>query len=391
MIATRYKASTDLAAASMPPVNLQTPNAIVGPPNNAMTSEIEDKRIAFLAGMIPTLEDPQHQASDPAGAAGAHDPFHTGVGVPTLLPIISSNTRTRRTSASASPEKEDGSPVARVGGIHDLVPASNGAPRVMSGVTQASPMLVPRPVSKVTQTAKNAGTSMKLQDNRAEIPDLAAEDPHAHSSAMQSTTLPKDPGEGFDVIGEWGNGVSPVLRKGTGAGFQAIISQKLPLLAAKKFYEAATPKMGQDVCYAMAQDLERRLNVRASSNADYRKQSSHEIAGLLEADDRGLGEMLGMEEKRMSQRAHEAKPPEGPGLAGVDGEDVGSKQTRTAKEDKRAASSMSDLPLSLPPATQSNVGTPPLPLTQPSSASSGSPALARIRSWLSARKNQADT
>ena len=189
-------------------------------------------------------------------------------------------------------------------------------------------------------------------------------------SAVESTTLPKDLDMVFQLHGEQANGVSPDLRKGTGAGFLAIISRKTPSLAARNLYKAATPKIGQNVCYVLAQVLEQSLNKRASSTDDYRKQIGHQNESL-EEDEVGLADMLHRVEIKMLQ------------------EGSISKETKDATEGKKRA--IDNGPPSLPPVLQPDVGTPQFPQTPPSSHPSGTPALSTLQRWLSARKNKTNS
>ena len=370
MVATRSKPFADMASLSTPFPTLQKLNPMAAPPTETITSGTEDARMALLADMTTRLVDPHYQTPNTARVAGTQDPTHIEFNSPTLLPITGSNTRTRRSSASASPDRPDGTFTADADGMHDSVPIRNKALSPTNSATETSSSLVPHPSSKVLRIAKNAGRPMRLQDTQ-ENRYVSAEGPHAHSNGVASTNPAQYLEMNFVTVGERTNGVSPILRKGTGAGFLAIISRKMPSLAVQNLYEAATPEIGQDVGYAVAQELERLLNNSASSNDEYRRQIRQQNRSL-EENDVGLAEMLRRVEARRSR-----------------GGSVG-KQSKEGKEGKTGAID-SGPPSSLPSAMQANVGTPPFPLTQPSSDPSGSSALATLRRWLSARKKQTDS
>lgn len=395
MVATRSSAFTDLAAVSIPFSTLQQLNPMAAHPTQPITSGTEDARMALLANITRRLEDPQHQTpnnapdnarlltsvtrmlkdpqhqpSNTARAAGAQDPFQINMNSPTLLPIIGSNTRTRRPSGSVSPERPDGTLAADANGMHDSVPVRKEALGVTNSATDTSSKRDPPPSSKVPQITKDVGMPRRLQDNDKGIQNPSVEGRPAPNSDVASPTLPKDLERDFVIVGEQTNGVSPILRKGTGAGFLAIISRKMPSLAFKNIYKAPSPEIGQDVGYAVAQELERLLNKRASSNDDYRRQIGQQN-GSLEENEIGLAEILHRVEGRRLQGAGTGK------------------QSMEGKEGKMGAID-SRPPSSLPSAMQPKVGIPPFPQTQPSSESSGAPALATLRRWLSARKTKTD-
>lgn len=367
MVATRSKAFTDMAALYTPLSTLR--ETIAAPPIRMTTSGTEDARMALLANMPAKVIDPQHQPPSTARAAGVQDPFQIALRSPTLLPIIGSNTRTRRSSASASPEKSDRTLAVGIDGMHAPVSINTEALKVTNNATETSSKLDPHASSKVPRIAMDVGRPVGLQENGA-IRNTAVRGAPASNSGMAIKTLPKDLEEDFVVVGERANGVSFVLRKGTGAGFLAIISRKMPSLTVQNLYEPATPEIGQDVGYAVAQDLERLLNQCSSSNDDYRSKIGRQNESL-QSNDVGLAEML---------RRVEIRRLRGPSMG----------KQRDSQEGKEGSVD-AEPPLSLPSETQPHVGTPPPPPTQPSSQSPGVPAIATLRRWLSARKKQTDS
>lgn len=366
MVATRSKAFTDMAALSTPLSTLR--ETIAAPPIRMTTSGTEDARMALLANMTTKVINPQHQPPNTARAAGAQDPFQIDLRSPTLLPIIGSNTRTRRSSVSH--ERPERTLTAGTDGMHDQLPDSNEALKVTNSATETSSIFDPHASNKVPRIAMNVGGPVGLQGNEA-IQNKAGEGPPASGSNMGFKTLSKDLEEDFVVVGERTNDVSPVLRKGTGAGFLAIISRRMPSLTVQNLYEPATPEIGQEVGYAVAQDLERLLNQCSSSNDDYRSKISQQNE-LLQSNGVGLAERLRRVEIRRLRGASMGK------------------QKRDSQEGKEGIVESAPPP-SLPLISQPNVGTPPSPPTQPSSQSPGVPAIATLRRWLSARKKQTNS
>lgn len=372
LVATRSKAFTDMAALSTPFSTLR--DTIAAPPIRTTTSGTEDARMALLANTTTRVTNSQHQPPNTARAAGAQDPFQIDVRSPILLPIIGSNTRTRRSSASASPKRSDGTLAAGTDGMHDPGPVSREALRLTDSATdkamETASKLDPHSSINVPRIATNVGRPVELQDNGA-IHNQSMKVQPAHSSNVAFKAFPKDFEQDFVIVGERTNGVSPVLRKGTGAGFLALISRRMPSLKVQNLYEPATPEIGQDVCYAVAQDLERLLNQASSSNDDYRSKISRHNESL-QSNDIAVAEMLRRVEIRRLRGASMGK------------------QRKDSQEGKEGAVD-SEAPPSLPTETQPNVGTPPSPQTQSSSQSPGVPAIATLRRWLSARKKQTDS
>ena len=369
MVAMRSKAFTDMAPLSTPFSTLPKLNPMAAPLTKTITLGTEDARMALLAGMTTKLVVPQHRVLNTARATGAQDLSHTDVNSPTLLPINGSNTRTRRSSASASPERSETLP-AGADGTHGSVLVSNETLSKALIAMEPSSKLAPHPSSKALRVVPHAGRPIGLQENNEGTQTVSAEGLPAPSDGMVPTTLPNELEKNFVILGEQTNGVSSVLRKGTGAGFLAIISRKMLSLAAQQLYEAATPELGQDVSYAVAHDLERLLNETASNDADYRRQIRQQSRSL-EENDVELANMLRRVETRMLRGGSMDK------------------QSKDAKVGKKGAID-SGLPSSLPSAMQPNVETPPSSLTQPSPDPSGTPAIVTLRRWLSARKNQTD-